>query len=130
MKKVLLVFVVAPFVWLSWAGLPPPCDPVPVKKPVKVVRREIKVSIIGADRPQGPADVSQATAENCFAYWKRWMDKEIANRPDLVVLPEGVLSYRGYGAEKKLVVVRNCGDRLLKLFQGYAKEHACYLSFI
>ena len=78
------------------AELPPPCDPTPVKKAVKVVRREIKVAIIGADRPMGPADVSQATAESCFAYWKGWMDREIANRPDLVVLPEGVLSYRGY----------------------------------
>ena len=92
----------------AFAELPPPCDPVPVKKPVKVVRREIKVSIIGADRPAGPADASQATAENCFAYWKRWMDKEIANRPDLVVLPEGVLSYKGYGPEKKLEM-RNPG---------------------
>ena len=26
---------------------PPPCDPVPVKKPVTMVRREITVSIIG-----------------------------------------------------------------------------------
>ena len=79
----------------TWAELPPPCDPAPVKKSVKVMRREIKVAIIGADRPAGPADVSLATAENCFAYWKGWMDKEIANRPDLVVLPEGVLSYGG-----------------------------------
>ena len=108
---------------------PPRCDPVPVKKTVKVVRREIKVAIIGAERPQGPADVSKATAEACFAYWKRWMDREIANRPDLVVLPEGVLSYRGYGPDKKLIVVRNCGDRLLRKFQDYAKEHRCYLSF-
>ena len=107
----------------------PPCDPKPVKKPVVSVRREIKVSIIGADRPQGPEDVSRVSAKSCFAYWKRWMDKEIANKPDLVVLPEGVLSYRGYGPDKKRIVVQKCGDGLLKLFQAYAKEHACYLSF-
>ncbi len=105
------------------------CNPTPVKKPVKVVRREIKVSIIGADRPTGPADIRDATPENCFAHWKRWMDREIANRPDLVVLPEGCASYAGYGPEKKLAVVRKFGDRLLKLFQAYAHEHACYLSF-
>ena len=52
------------------------------------------------------------------------MDKEIANKPDLVVLPEGVLSYRGYGPDKKRIVVQKCGDGLLKLFQAYAKEHA------
>ena len=45
------------------ADFPPPCDPVAVKKPVKVVRREIKVSIIGANRPYGPSDISKATAE-------------------------------------------------------------------
>ena len=129
MKRCCLLFAATMSAGVSLAELPPPCDPVPVRKPVKVVRREIKVSIIGADRPLGPADVSQATAEACFAYWKGWMDREIANRPDLVVLPEGVLSFRGYGDEKKLVVVRNCGDRLLKMFQAYAREHACYLSF-
>ena len=107
----------------------PPCNPTPVKKSVVAVRREIKVSIIGADRPQGPEDVRRVSAKSCFAYWKRWMDKEIANKPDLVVLPEGVLSYRGYGPDKKRIVVQKCGDGLLKLFQAYAKEHACYLSF-
>lgn len=125
--RVLLLGVLAVFDLV--ADLPPRCDPEVVRKPVTVCRREIKVAIIGADRPTGPADVAQATAETCFAYWKRWMDKEIANKPDLVVLPEGVLSFRGYGPEKKLTVVRNCGDRLLKKFQAYAKEHACYLSF-
>ena len=44
------------------------CDPAPVVKPVKVVRREIKVSIIGADRPVGPKNVLDATPEGCFAY--------------------------------------------------------------
>ena len=105
------------------------CDPVPVKKAVKTVRREIKVALIGADRPVGPKDMRDATPEGCFAYWKRWMDREIANKPDLVVLPEGCVSYRGYGPEKKRQVVRRFGDRLLKMFQSYAREHACYLSF-
>ena len=107
----------------------PRCDPTPVKKPVKMVRREIKVAIIGAARIPGPADISKVTPEGCFAYWKRWMDREIANQPDLVVLPEGVVSYTGYGPEKKLQVVTKFGDRLLKLFQAYAKEHRCYLSY-
>ncbi len=111
------------------SGLPPPCDPKPVKKPVKVVRREVKVAIIGADRPKGPENVLHANAKNCFAYWKRWMDREIANKPDLVVLPEGVISYRGYDPDRKREVVQRCGDGLLKLFQSYAREHACYLSF-
>ena len=33
------------------------CDPVPVKKAVKTVRREIKVALIGADRQIGRAHV-------------------------------------------------------------------------
>lgn len=105
------------------------CDPAPVVKKVKVVRREIKVAIIGADRPHGPKDINEVTPERCFAYWKGWMDREIANKPDLVVLPEGCVSYLGYGPDKKLAVVRKFGDRLLRMFQSYAKEHACYLSF-
>lgn len=129
MSLVAALAVVAVCGFADEKACPPPCDPVPVKKPVKVVRREIKVAIIGANRIPGPADVSKATADYCFNYWKGWMDREIANKPDLVVLPEGVLSFLGYGPEKKLIVVRNCGDRLLKKFQAYAKEHACYLSY-
>ena len=36
------------------AEFPPPCDPVPVKKPVKVVRREVTVAVIGLERPLFP----------------------------------------------------------------------------
>lgn len=59
MKAFSFVVAVCLSEFLMAEELPPPCDPVLVKKPVKIVRREIKVAIIGADRPTGPADVSR-----------------------------------------------------------------------
>ena len=107
---------------------PPPCDPVPVKKSVKMVRREITVSIIGVARPPMPAN-RRPSLDSCVAYWTRAMDREIANAPDLVVLPEGVDSWAGAKPAEKLDWVRRRGDRLLKAFQAYARAHRCYLVF-
>jgi len=107
---------------------PPPCDPVPVKKPVTMVRREITVSIIGVARPPMPAN-RRPSLDSCVAYWTRAMDREIANAPDLVVLPEDVDSWAGATPAEKLDWVRRRGDRLLKAFQAYARDHHCYLVF-
>jgi len=65
--------------------VPPPCAPVPVRKAVKVERREIAVSIIG----KGLLSRAKCgSAEEMIAYWTAAMDEEIGNKPDLVVLPE------------------------------------------
>ena len=109
-------------------GFPPPCDPVPVKKAVKVVRREITVSIIGLARPAFPGG-GKTSVEACFRYWKAGMDKEICNKPDLIVLPEGVDSWKGANPADKFEWVRKRGDLLLKEFQKYAREHRAYIVF-
>ncbi len=110
------------------AEFPPPCDPVPVKKPVKVVRREVTVAVIGLERPLFPGRDKTSVAA-CFRHWKAGMDKEAGNRPDLFVLPEGVDSWKGAKPADKLDWVQKRGDLLLKEFQAYAKEHRAYLVF-
>ena len=72
---------------------PPPCNPQPVVKPVKVVRREIKVAIIGEERMFKPKDLKWNVQE-VIDYWYEAMDREIGNKPDLVVLPEGIDNWR------------------------------------
>ena len=57
------------------------------------------------------------------------MDKEIGNRPDLIVLPEGVDSWSGATPAIKLEWVKRRGDLLLKEFQRYAREHRAYIVF-
>ena len=49
-------------------------------------RREIAVSGIGLDRPSLPP-VAESVPK-VVKYWIDAMDREIGNRPDLVVLPE------------------------------------------
>lgn len=110
------------------AACPPPCDPVPVRKPVEMRRREITVSIVGLDRPPVPA--AGASVEACVRYWTRGMDREVVKKPDLIVLPEVVDFWRGLSRrEMRDWVVTVRGDGLLKAFQAYAKEHRCYLVF-
>ena len=50
-----------------------------------VRRREIVVSVIGVDRPSLPP-VAESVPK-VAKYWIDAMDREIGNRPDLVVLP-------------------------------------------
>ena len=109
-------------------NFPPICNPQPVVKPVKVVRREIKVSIIGEERMFKPKDLKW-DVQAVIDYWYEAMDREIGNKPDLVVLPEGIDNWRDATPAEKRDWKRVCGDRLFKAMQSYAKKHRCYLVF-
>ena len=112
---------------LAGAGAPP-CDPMPVKKPVAVVRREITVAIIGEGRMNKPKDLKW-NLDDVVGYWQTAMDREIANKPDLVVRPEGVDNWNDVTPAEKRAWVDYRGDRLFRAFQAYAKRHRCYLVF-
>ena len=77
---------------------PPPCNPQPVVKPVKVVRREIKVAIIGEERMFKPKDLKWNVQEVIY-YWYEAMDREIGNKPDLVLLDLGLGGSTTVGVE-------------------------------
>ena len=55
-------------------NFPPICNPQPVVKPVKVVRREIKVSIIGEERMFKPKDLKW-DVQAVIDYWYEAMDR-------------------------------------------------------
>ena len=107
---------------------PPPCNPQPVVKPVKVVRREIKVAIIGEERMFKPKDLKWNVQE-VIDYWYEAMDREIGNKPDLVVLPEGIDNWRDVTPAEKREWEKVRGDRIFRAMQDYAKKHRCYLVF-
>ena len=103
MKKQLLwcvAAVAASAVLSAFAvDVPPPCAPVPVRKAVKVERREIAVSIIG----KGLLSRAKCSSvEEMIAYWTAAMDEEIGNKPDLVVLPEICDVLQGVSPQEKL----------------------------
>lgn len=109
-------------------AFPPPCDPVPVKKPVKVVRREIKVSIVGEARMNKPKDLKW-DVQKVIDYWYEAMDREIGEKPDLVVLPEGIDNWNDVTPAEKRDWVRHRGDLVFRAMQAYAKRHRCYLVY-
>ena len=106
--------------------VPPPCAPVPVRKAVKVERREIAVSIIG----KGLLSRAKCSSvEEMIAYWTAAMDEEIGNKPDLVVLPEICDVLQGVSPQEKADWLRRRGNRVLEAFAAYAKRHRCYLVY-
>ena len=108
------------------ADVPPPCAPVPVRKAVKVERREIAVSIIG----KGLLSRAKCgSAEEMIVYWTAAMDEEIGNKPDLVVLPEICDVLQSVSPQEKADWLRRRGNRVLEAFAAYAKRHRCYLVY-
>ena len=108
-------------VGILWA-----CAPVPVRKAVKVERREIAVSIIG----KGLLSRAKCgSVEEMIAYWTAAMDEEIGNKPDLVVLPEICDVLQGVSPQEKADWLRRRGNRVLEAFAAYAKRHRCYLVY-
>ena len=105
-----------------------PLAPRIVKKNVKVVRRPITVSVIGEDLAWLPPG-EKPTVEAMIEYWIGMMDREIANQPDLIVLPEICDVWRGMPKEEKNAWLDLRGDRILKAFQAYAKKYHAYLVY-
>ena len=101
-------------------------DFTPVKKKVRMEKREITVSIIGEDLMALP----EKSVEQMIAYWKEAMDREIANRPDLVVLPEICDTWRWAPKDERYhqwLALR--GSRILNAFRECARQHHCYLIY-
>ena len=93
-----------------------------------VRRREIAVSVIGLARP-GFA-LEEASVKKTIDYWTQGMDLEIANRPDLIVLPECcdmVKSARGGKLRSKWIRMR--GTKVLDAMRAYAAKHSCHIAY-
>ena len=104
-----------------------PCAPQVVAKKVVPVRREIRVSLIGenlARRPKGELNV-----QTMIDHWTKAMDREIGNKPDLVVLPEISDIWLGLSPQEKPIWLEQRGDAILRAFQAYAAQHRCYLVY-
>ena len=90
-------------------------------------RREITVSVIGLPRPALP--VAEASVAKAIDYWTRGMDREIANRPDLVVLPECCDTVPAKTQADKARWIRLRGAKVLEAMQAYAAKHSCYIAY-
>ncbi len=116
------------------AAVPPEKGPEPrlfpkiVKKPVKVVRRPIRVAIIGEGRMNKPKGLKWDIQE-VVDYWTSAMDGEMPNRPDLLVLPEGIDHWNNISPGEKAAWMAFRGDKLMKAMQAYAKRHRVYLVY-
>ena len=93
----------------------------------EMVRREILVSVIGLNRPSY-APVAESVPK-VIGYWIKAMDREIGNKPDLVVLPECCDTVPTKTPEEKAAWIRLRGTKPLEAFQAYAARHGCYLVY-
>jgi len=106
-----------------------PLDPKVVQKDVAVVRREITVSVIGESLARAPKDWRTGGVRQMVAYWTAAMDREIGNRPDLVVLPEICDVWLGLSPADKRTWLDLRGTAVFEAFRAYAAKHRCYLAY-
>ena len=90
-------------------------------------RREVVVSVIGMDRPSMPP-VAESVPK-VVKYWIDAMDREIGNKPDLVVLPECCDTVPTESSAEKAAWIRLRGDAVLDAVRKYAAEHKCYIVY-
>jgi predicted amidohydrolase len=94
---------------------------------VEVKRREITVSVRGLNRPSYP--IAEASVEKVIAYWIRGMDREIGNKPDLIVLPECCDTVPSSKPADKARWIRMRGTRVLDAVRAYAAKHNAYIVY-
>ena len=104
-------------------------NPKVVRKDVPVVRREITVSVIGENLARAPKDWRTDGVRQMIAYWTQAMDREIGNRPDLVILPEICDVWLGLSPEDKRTWLDLRGTKVFEAFRAYAARHRCYLAY-
>ncbi len=90
-------------------------------------RREIVVSVIGLARPS--FKLEEASVAKVIGYWTKGIDREIANRPDLVVLPENCDILNGLKSPDKAKWIRMRGTKVREALQTYAAKHRCYIVY-
>ena len=95
--------------------------------PAFAERREIAVSVIGMQRPSLPPVAE--SVQKVVKYWIDAMDREIGNRPDLVVLPECCDTVPTKGQAEKAAWIRLRGDAVLDAIRKYAAAHGCYIVY-
>ena len=94
---------------------------------VTVRRREIVVSVIGNSRPS--FRLEEASVAKVIAYWTKGIDREIANSPDLVVLPENCDILTGLKSADRAKWIRMRGTKVREALQAYAAKHGCYIVY-
>lgn len=94
---------------------------------VEMKRREIAVSVIGLNRPSFP--VAEASVEKAIKYWIKGMDREIGNKPDLIVLPECCDTVPTSKPADKARWIRMRGTRVLDAVRAYAAKHKAYIVY-
>ena len=92
-----------------------------------ICRREITVSVIGVSRPSLPP--VKESVPKVVRYWIDAIDREIGNRPDLVVLPECCDTPDTKNHAEKAAWIRLRGTAVLDALKAYAAEHRCYIVY-
>jgi len=90
-------------------------------------RREIAVSVIGLDRPSLAPVVE--SVPKVVQYWIDAMDREIGNKPDLILLPECCDTVPTKSQAEKAAWIRLRGDVVLEAVRKYAAAHKCYIVY-
>jgi predicted amidohydrolase len=92
--------------------------------------RKVKVSTIGAPRLLPQAGMSsEDLVQGALSFWKEQFDLVLADKPDLIVVPEMCDSYDHLSPTEKDAYYAARGDRILDYFSSVANRYQCYLTY-
>ena len=125
MRLLALIFSIIVFSIFSYAK---PLEPVVVKKNVDVVKRQIRVAVLGFPMLSRVPPKNFST-DKMIAYLKSKMDVVVADKPDIIVTPEHADNYAWLPLDQKLQWMNQRGETIYNFMRDYAKKHRCYIVF-
>jgi hypothetical protein len=90
----------------------------------------VKVSALAAGLYSPAPKISpEGLVEETICYWQEQLEVALAQRPDLIVLPECCDWPFGFAKEKTLAYYRARQGRIRDYFSQVARTHNCYLTY-
>lgn len=106
------------------AGMPVPQRGEPGYKAKRIV-----VSLLGRRAPDRTDLAGDAALDYMKAYWKKEFDQVLANKPDLIVMPEASDRYPGLPPEKLREWYRFRGNKMRDFLAEIARQNHCYIAY-
>ena len=101
-----------------------------VPRPVLKKRGHVRIATLGPRSPSvaGTAE-PQAVVGQVIAHWRREFSQVLADRPDLIVVPEACDRVGGLSRERLLEYYRVRKDQVRDFFAKVAAENRCYIVY-
>ncbi len=92
-------------------------------------RRRIVVSSLGPAPQYGLVMHGQPAVDHMIKFWREQVDTVIADKPDLIVVPEASDRFPAHTMEERKAYYAVRGDQVRDAFAAIARENRCYIAY-